>query len=175
LPQDEESKMVEFDMAEFGITNLQTFASQLVLLSKSVDMEDLIAKVTVTPRQILKMEVPIIEEDSKANLTLFDPSAEWTFDASQNFSKSKNSPWLGQTLKGKAVAVFNNGKMKMEEESLPCLFCKTLSQKSHFAMAPLRVYLALPSYWHFMPLVSTPCCFNCFLIFGLFCLVCFCR
>lgn len=115
LPQDEESKMVEFDMAEFGITNLQTFASQLVLLSKSVDMEDLIAKVTVAPRQILKMEVPIIEEDSKANLTLFDPSAEWTFDASQNFSKSKNSPWLGQTLKGKAVAVFNNGKMKMEE------------------------------------------------------------
>lgn len=115
LPQDEESKMVEFDMAEFGITNLQTFASQLVSLSKSVDMEDLIAKVTVAPRQILKMEVPIIEEDSKANLTLFDPSAEWTFDASQNFSKSKNSPWLGQTLKGKAVAVFNNGKMKMEE------------------------------------------------------------
>lgn len=115
LPQDEESKMVEFDMAEFGITNLQTFASQLVLLSKSVDMDDLIAKVTVAPRQILKMEVPIIEEDSKANLTLFDPSAEWTFDASQNFSKSKNSPWLGQTLKGKAVAVFNNGKMKMEE------------------------------------------------------------
>ncbi|UXE66946.1 MAG: dihydroorotase [Chryseotalea sp. WA131a] len=115
LPQDEESKMVEFDMADFGITNLQTFASQLVLLSKSVDMEDLIAKVTVTPRQILKMEVPIIEEDSKANLTLFDPSAEWTFDASQNFSKSKNSPWLGQTLKGKVVAVFNNGKMKMEE------------------------------------------------------------
>jgi dihydroorotase len=115
LPQDEESKMVEFDMAEFGITNMQTFASQLVLLSKSVDMEDLIAKVTVAPRQILKMEVPIIEEDSKANLTLFDPSAEWTFDASQNFSKSKNSPWLGQTLKGKAVAVFNNGKMKMEE------------------------------------------------------------
>lgn len=115
LPQDEESKMVEFDMAEFGITNLQTFASQLALLSKSVDMEDLIAKVTVAPRQILKMEVPIIEEDSKANLTLFDPSAEWTFDASQNFSKSKNSPWLGQVLKGKAVAVFNNGKMKMEE------------------------------------------------------------
>lgn len=115
LPQDEESKMVEFDMAEFGITNLQTFASQLVLLSKSVDMEDLIAKVTVAPRQILKMEVPIIGEDSKANLTLFDPSAEWTFDASQNFSKSKNSPWLGQTLKGKAVAVFNNGKMKIEE------------------------------------------------------------
>ena len=115
LPQDEESKMVEFDMADFGITNLQTFASQLVWLSKSVDMEDLIEKVTVAPRQILKMEVPIIEEDSKANLTLFDPNAEWTFDASQNFSKSKNSPWLGQVLKGKAIAVFNNAKMKMEE------------------------------------------------------------
>jgi dihydroorotase len=115
LPQDEESKMLEFDQADFGIINLQTFASQLTLLSKSVDVEELIAKVTVAPRQILKMEVPLIEEEAKANLTLFDPNAEWTFEPSQNFSKSKNSPWLGQKLTGKAVAVFNNGKVKIDE------------------------------------------------------------
>jgi dihydroorotase len=34
----------------------------------------------------------------------------WEFNEKENHSKSKNSPWLGQTLTGKAVAVFNNGK-----------------------------------------------------------------
>lgn len=115
LPQDDESKQVEFDHAEFGLINLQTFASQLASLAKSVDVAELIHKVTVAPRQILKLDIPVIEEESKANLTLFDPNAEWTFDAGSNFSKSKNSPWLGKTLKGKAVAVFNNGKMKLDE------------------------------------------------------------
>ncbi|MFM8740627.1 MAG: dihydroorotase, partial [Cytophagales bacterium] len=115
LPQDDESKQVEFDHADFGLINLQTFASHLTSLAKSVDTAELIYKVTVAPRQILKLDVPFIEEDTKANLTLFDPNAEWTFDAASNLSKSKNSPWLGKALKGKAIAVFNNGKMKIEE------------------------------------------------------------
>ena len=115
LPQDDESKQVEFDHADFGLINLQTFASQLTSLAKSVDVVELIHKVTVAPRQVLKLDVPTIEEESRANLTLFDPNAEWTFDAANNLSKSKNSPWLGKALKGKAVAVFNNGKMKIDE------------------------------------------------------------
>jgi dihydroorotase len=110
LPQDDESKLLEFDQAEFGMINLQTFASQLATLSKSVDMDVLIESVATAPRTILKMEVPKIEVDEKANLTLFDPNCEWTFEPKNNLSKSKNSPWLGKELKGKAVAVFNNGK-----------------------------------------------------------------
>jgi dihydroorotase len=110
LPQDDESKLLEFDHADFGITNLQTFASQLTQLSKWVDVEDLIAKVTTAPRLILQLPVPVIEVDEKANLTLFDPNREWRFDEKTNFSKSKNSPWFGKELKGKAVAVFNNNK-----------------------------------------------------------------
>lgn len=110
LPQDDESKLLEFDQAEFGMINLQTFGSQLTSLSKWVDIEDLIAKVTEAPRRILKMEIPLIMEEEKANLTLFDPQAEWIFDQSNNFSKSKNSPFLGKKMKGKVVAVFNNSK-----------------------------------------------------------------
>jgi dihydroorotase len=110
LPQDDESKLLEFDHADFGITNLQTFASQLTQLSKWVDVEDLIAKVTTAPRLILQLPVPVIEVDEKANLTLFDPNREWRLDEKTNFSKAKNSPWWGQELKGKAVAVFNNNK-----------------------------------------------------------------
>jgi dihydroorotase len=115
LPQDDESKLLEFDHADFGMTNLQTFASQLTTLSKSVDMDELIEKVTTAPRTLLQMEIPKIEVEEKANLTLFDPNAEWKFDEKSNYSKSKNSPWLGKVLKGKAVAVFNNGRVKTDE------------------------------------------------------------
>lgn len=110
LPQDDESKLLEFDQADFGLINLQTFASQITSLSKSVDIDVLLEKITSAPRKILNMEIPVIAEDEKANLTLFDPNAEWTFTEKENLSKSKNSPWLGKELKGKAVAVFNNNK-----------------------------------------------------------------
>jgi dihydroorotase len=115
LPQDDESKLLEFDQAEFGMINLQTFASQLATLSKSVDMDILIEAVATSPRAILKMEVPKIEVEEKANLTLFDPNCEWVFDEKSNLSKSKNSPWLGKELKGKVIAVFNNSKAKLDE------------------------------------------------------------
>lgn len=115
VPQDDESKFLEFDLADFGMINLQTFASQLSTLSKSVEIEDLLEKITTAPRKLLKLEVPKIEVDEKACLTLFDPNAEWSFDKDTNYSKSRNSPWLGMSLKGKAVAIFNNGKSRIED------------------------------------------------------------
>lgn len=109
-PHDDESKVLEFDMAEFGIINLQTFASQLTSLSEDVDWGDLIVKVTDNPRSILGLEIPVIEVDAKANLTLFDPAREWTFTSEENRSLSKNSPWLGKKLKGKAMGCVNNNR-----------------------------------------------------------------
>jgi len=110
VPQDEESKNLEFDQADFGIINLQTFGSQLASLSKWVAMESLIEKVTSNPRRILGLSQPTIDVDAKANLTLFDPSLEYTFSPGDNLSRSKNSPWLGTTLTGKVVATFNNSR-----------------------------------------------------------------
>jgi dihydroorotase len=110
LPQDDESKNLEFDLADFGITNLQTFGMNLTALSKYVDWSTLLEKVTAGPRQVLGIEVPIIDEGVKANLTLFDPNKSWVLDERTNLSKSRNSPWFGKELKGKAVAVFNNSR-----------------------------------------------------------------
>lgn len=115
VPQDDESKFLEFDLADFGMINLQTFASQLTSLSKWIEMEDLLEKITSAPRRLLKLEIPKIEIDEKACLTLFDPNAEWAFDKDTNYSKSKNSPWLGKTIKGRAIAVFNNNKSRIED------------------------------------------------------------
>jgi dihydroorotase len=110
VPQDDESKNLEFDQADFGIINLQTFGSQLASLSKWVAMESLIEKVTSNPRKILGLSSPVIDIDAKANLTLFDPALGYTFTPGDNLSKSKNSPWLGSTLTGKVVATFNNSR-----------------------------------------------------------------
>jgi dihydroorotase len=114
VPHEEESKKLEFDHADFGMINLQTFAANLVALSKWVDYDVLIEKVTTAPRTILNLEMPRIEIDAKANLTLFDPDKTWVLDDKTNFSKSKNSPWYGTKLTGKVAAVFNNSKQWIE-------------------------------------------------------------
>jgi dihydroorotase len=110
VPHDEESKSIEFDHADAGIINLQTFASNLVALSKDVNWDVIIEKVTSGPRSVLGLEIPIIDIEAKANLTLFDPTLSWTLDEKTNLSNAKNSPWFGQPITGKAVAVFNNNK-----------------------------------------------------------------
>lgn len=114
MPIEDEGKLLEFDHAEFGLINLQTAASQLVELSKFVPMEDLMHKISTAPRSLLGLADSIIDTGEKANVTLFDPSCQWEFTESKNFSKSKNSPWLGKKLKGKAVGIFNNAKHKLD-------------------------------------------------------------
>jgi dihydroorotase len=114
IPLDDESKFLEFDLSDFGMINLQTFASHLSALGEFVDMDVLIEKVAEAPRRLLQLEPVVIDIGVKANLTLFDPACAWTFTAADNLSKSKNSPWLGKTLTGKAVAVFNNSKQLLD-------------------------------------------------------------
>jgi dihydroorotase len=110
LPQDEESKNIEFDLADFGITNLQTFGANLTMLSKSVEWDVLIEKVTRHPRQLLGLSAPGIEAGQAANITVFNPQKKWRLDEKTNLSKSRNSPWFDKEITGKAAAVFNNGK-----------------------------------------------------------------
>lgn len=114
-PHEDESKSLEFDLAEPGIISLQTFASNLVTLSKSLDWAPLLEKITVNPRKLLKVDVPSVDTDQKANLTLFDPGRVWTYDENTNLSKAHNSPWLGKKITGKVVAVFNNGRHSISE------------------------------------------------------------
>ena len=115
VPQDDESKFVEFDVADFGMINLQTFASQLVMLNKHLEWDELIPKVTENPRKLLGIEVPRIEEDADVNLTLFDPAEVWELNDSTNHSKSKNSPWFGQRITGKVKAVIRNNRTWFDE------------------------------------------------------------
>lgn len=108
-PQDEESKRVEFDIAAFGMINLETsFAVANTYLKDTLKIEQLIDKIAIQPRRILHFDVPVIKEKAIANFTIFDPSETWVVEEAEILSKSKNSPFLGQSLKGRAKAIFNN-------------------------------------------------------------------
>ena len=76
----------------------------------STGLYDIIDTFTVNPRSILGLEIPQIKEGEKAELSIFDPELHWTYEESNNYSKSLNSPMLGQKLKGQVLGVINNGR-----------------------------------------------------------------
>jgi dihydroorotase len=110
LPWDVEEKNKEFTYAQFGIINLQTTFSMLMTYAKGLDIEMIIDKIAVNPRIILAIEVPKIQENEIANLTIFAPSQEWNYSLANNASKSHNSPLIGKTLKGKVIGIINGNK-----------------------------------------------------------------
>lgn len=111
IPQDIECKNLEFDLAEFGMIGLETnFGILNHTLNKVISLENLLDKIAYRPREILNIAVPKIEEKQVANLTLFDAEVEWTFETKHIKSKSKNSPFVGSAMKGRAKAVFHNHK-----------------------------------------------------------------
>jgi dihydroorotase len=109
-PQDAESKNLEFDHADFGMLGLQTFLPLVLQKESEGGLASLIQKFTVNPRKILGLPIPLISEEEKADITLFDPTVKWKYDAKTNFSKSVNSPLLGKTLTGSIIGVLNNGR-----------------------------------------------------------------
>lgn len=110
-PQENENKKIEFDNAEFGIIGLETaFGLINKNLEEHLSLHEIIDKISTNPRKVLGIDQNIIEEGSIANLTLFDPKKEWDFKESDIQSKSKNSPFIGDQLKGKALAIYNNNQ-----------------------------------------------------------------
>ena len=112
-PHSLDEKEVDYIQAPFGIVGLETAIGLSIteLVEKKIlTMHQLVEKFSVNPRKIIGKEVRIAEGEP-ANLTFIDPNIEWNVEISKFNSKSKNSPFNGRTLKGKAVGICNNGKM----------------------------------------------------------------
>jgi len=105
-PHEIEFKDVEFEVAEYGIIGLQTAFS--LALKAGLPVELIVEKLAVNPREILSVELSVIAEDEKANIVVFDTDTEWEYTAANNKSKSANSPYIGQRLKGKVLLTYNN-------------------------------------------------------------------
>ena len=106
-PQDAESKNLEFDQAEFGIIGLETVFAASITHNRALPLSTLIEKFTTRPRQILRLPSVHIAEGQTASVTLFDPTTEWTYE--RTVSKSKNSPFLGQSFTGRVVGTIHRG------------------------------------------------------------------
>ncbi len=110
-------KEVEFDVAPFGIIGLETeLALSLALVHQKVlTLRQLIEKFTVNPARLLRLNKGTLSVGADADVTVIDPTAEWTYDVTQSASKSRNSPFHGWELKGKAVATIVGGRIVWKE------------------------------------------------------------
>lgn len=106
-PLDIENKKMEFDLAKNGTIGLE---SAFGALQTVLPLEKIIEKLT-SGKNIFGIENQTIQEGNSANLTLFSTENKWVFSNETILSKSKNSAFLGQKMKGKAIGIYNNGKL----------------------------------------------------------------
>ena len=90
-----------------------TFPICNTVLKKHVSIEKIVELLSVNPRKILNIPYPKIEKQKIANLTIFDPSEEWTYLEKNIKSKSKNSPFINKTFTGKIIGIINKGKASL--------------------------------------------------------------
>ncbi|MGB7913492.1 MAG: dihydroorotase [Desulfobaccales bacterium] len=112
-------KDLEFEAAAFGLIGLETSLSlSLKLVHEGVlSLSQLIAKMSLNAARILGLPGGTLAVGAPADLTLIDLDREWTVDAGKFASKSRNCPFHGWTLKGRAVMTLVGGKIVSSEQS----------------------------------------------------------
>ncbi|MGZ5504150.1 MAG: dihydroorotase [Chthoniobacterales bacterium] len=107
-------KEVEFDRAPFGILGLETefglFIDILVHKTKTIELPRLIEMLTVNPARLLNLEAGNLSLGASADVTLINPSLEWTYRVDSSASLSRNSPFDGWKMKGRAVRTIVRGE-----------------------------------------------------------------
>ena len=106
-PQTIEEKKVEFDHASYGTIGLESAFGALNQIFSTKKAIQLLTK----GKERFGAIASSIEEGEIANITLFDPNTKYEFNKSDILSKSKNSAFLGQELKGKVYGIYANKKL----------------------------------------------------------------
>ncbi len=106
-------KQCTFDEAANGISVLETALGSLMGLVDAGDtaLPLLVEKLTAAPAKFLGIDSGSLKQGSPADVTLFDPDAEWAVDPERFVSKGKNTPLAGATLRGRVVATIVAGEV----------------------------------------------------------------
>ena len=119
-PHHFDEKDLEFDKAAFGLIGLET-ALGLVLTKVveegGLDLSKAIKKLTVDPAKVLGLDMGTLKIGTAADITVIDPNLFWTVDKDKFYSKSRNTPFNGWRLKGKAVMTMVAGKTTYKDFS----------------------------------------------------------
>lgn len=112
-PHDAQSKDKPLEEAAFGIVGLETLLPlSLNLYHQDIlSLNDLLAKLTCNPAKIINFDGGVIKSGARADLVLIDLEQEWTLYAKNLHSKSKNTPFDGYKLKGRAIKTVVGGKI----------------------------------------------------------------
>lgn len=114
-PQAPEKKLRELDLAPFGIIGLETLLPlciRALIEPGHLTWSQLVQKLALNPGTILGIERGTLRPDADADVTIIDPKVEWTVDVSRFRSKSRNSPFGGLKVRGRAHAVIVSGELK---------------------------------------------------------------
>jgi dihydroorotase len=111
-PHGSDEKDAEFDAAPFGIVGLETaLGLSLRLVAEGVlTMSGLVLRMSMTPGRIIGRG-GTLSEGVAADITLIDPEMEWTVRSAEFRSRSRNTPFDGWKLKGRAVRTVVGGRL----------------------------------------------------------------
>ncbi len=112
-------KNVEFNFADNGIVGLETSLSLSLKLvhDNIIDIETLITRMSTSPAKILGIESGI-KEGNTADISIINPEIEFIVDSDKFLSKSKNTPFNGMKLKGKAMYTLVGGNIVFKDSSV---------------------------------------------------------
>jgi len=112
-PHHMDEKMLEYDHAPFGVIGLETALGVTLCElyhSGKMKLDQIIGLLSSGPARSFGLPGGTISSGAPADITIFDPDAEWTVDPAKFKSKSRNSPFAGKVLRGKVVATFVGGR-----------------------------------------------------------------
>lgn len=115
-PHDLASKEKTLEEASFGIVGVETMLPLSLQLYHDgvLSLRDLLAKMTCNAAKIINYDGGVIAKGARADLTLIDLDTPWEIKTDKFFSKSKNSPFDGFKVKGRAVKTVVAGKVVFE-------------------------------------------------------------
>jgi dihydroorotase len=114
-PHGRESKEYEFQQAPFGIIGLETALPlfiEALITPGLIDWPHLVRCMATRPAQLLGVPGGNLAAGQVADVTLIDPQEEWTVDVNEMRSKSRNSPFDGRRVRGRAVGTLVGGEWR---------------------------------------------------------------
>jgi dihydroorotase len=119
-PHHYDEKEQAFDDAPNGIIGLETafgLAYTHLVLTGAVDLTTLIERMSLAPARAFHLPGGTLAEGSPADVSVFDLTAEWTVDPQRFLSRSRNTPFAGWPLTGRAVLTVVDGRVVFEAAS----------------------------------------------------------